>query len=155
MTVADGNFHVTCVGCASNVDTQLYVARQEYAWLRPRVFKDWNPLDSLSQLVAFEGVSGNTCYFYHISHGINRFFLFSPVCQEHFAELFGQDAAAESRRSQERFRKGLLAGMSLVAGIVVGSFIVLKRLWGETHERCFYTFPTCLFHSPLMTHHRN
>lgn len=53
-----------------------------------------------------------------------------PLCvyQEHFAELFGQDAAAESRRSQERFRNGMLVWMSLVAGIAIGSFIVMKLL---------------------------
>lgn len=48
--------------------------------------------------------------------------------QERFAELFGQDAAAESRRSQERFRNGLFVGMTLAAGIAVGSFIVKKLL---------------------------
>ncbi|XP_008316516.1 bcl-2-like protein 1 [Cynoglossus semilaevis] len=47
---------------------------------------------------------------------------------EHFAELFGQDAAAESRRSQESFKKWLLAGMTLVTGVVVGSLIAQKRL---------------------------
>lgn len=57
------------------------------------------------------------------------------VSQERFAELFGQDAAAESRRSQERFRNGLFVGMSLAAGIAVGSFIVMKLLWGETPDR--------------------
>lgn len=50
------------------------------------------------------------------------------VSQVRFAELFGQDAAAESRRSQERFRNGLLVGMSLAAGIAIGSFIVRKLL---------------------------
>uniref|UniRef100_A0AAQ4RRF2 Bcl-2-like protein 1 n=1 Tax=Gasterosteus aculeatus aculeatus TaxID=481459 RepID=A0AAQ4RRF2_GASAC len=47
---------------------------------------------------------------------------------ERFAEVFGQDAAAESRRSQESFKKWLLAGMTLVTGVVVGSLIVQKRL---------------------------
>lgn len=47
---------------------------------------------------------------------------------ERFAEMFGQDAAAESRRSQESFKKWLLAGMTLVTGVVVGSLIAQKRL---------------------------
>ncbi|KAM7404232.1 hypothetical protein PAMP_011599 [Pampus punctatissimus] len=47
---------------------------------------------------------------------------------ERFAEIFGQDAAAESRRSQESFKKWLLAGMTLVTGVVLGSFIAQKRL---------------------------
>lgn len=53
---------------------------------------------------------------------------FLLVHQERFAEVFGQDAAAESRRSQESFKKWLLAGMTLVTGVVVGSLIVQKRL---------------------------
>lgn len=48
--------------------------------------------------------------------------------QERFAEIFGKDAAAESRRSQESFKKWLLAGMTLVTGVVVGSLIAQKRL---------------------------
>lgn len=56
------------------------------------------------------------------------FLSFLHVCQERFAEIFGQDAAAESRRSQESFKKWLLAGMTLVTGVVVGSLIAQKRL---------------------------
>ncbi|XP_017342487.1 bcl-2-like protein 1 [Ictalurus punctatus] len=47
---------------------------------------------------------------------------------ERFAEIFGKDAAAESRRSQESFKKWLLAGMTLFTGVVLGSFIAQKRL---------------------------
>ncbi|XP_029910851.1 bcl-2-like protein 1 [Myripristis murdjan] len=47
---------------------------------------------------------------------------------ERFAEIYGQDAAAEGRRAQESFRKWLLAGMTLVTGVVVGSLIAQKRL---------------------------
>lgn len=47
---------------------------------------------------------------------------------ERFAEIYGQDAAAEGRRSQESFKKWLLAGMTLVTGVVVGSLIAQKRL---------------------------
>lgn len=45
-----------------------------------------------------------------------------------FAALYGRDAAAESRRSQESFMKWLFAGMTLATGLVVGSYIVHKRL---------------------------
>lgn len=45
-----------------------------------------------------------------------------------FAEIYGQDAAAESRRSQESLKKWLWAGMTLVTGVVVGSIIAQKRL---------------------------
>ncbi|XP_074538349.1 bcl-2-like protein 1 [Halichoeres trimaculatus] len=47
---------------------------------------------------------------------------------ERFSEIFGQDAAAEIRRSQESFKKWLLAGVTLVTGVVVGSLIAQKRL---------------------------
>lgn len=67
-----------------------------------------------------------------VSLRINSCFLPSFLFQEHFAELFGQDAAAESRRSQESFKKWLLAGMTLVTGVVVGSLIAQKRLWGTS-----------------------
>lgn len=50
--------------------------------------------------------------------------------QERFAEIFGKDAAAEGRKSQENFKKWLLAGMTLLTGVVVGSLIAQKRLWG-------------------------
>ncbi|XP_068604195.1 bcl-2-like protein 1 [Brachionichthys hirsutus] len=47
---------------------------------------------------------------------------------ERFAELFGQDKVAEFRRSQESFRKWMLAGMTLVTGVVVGFLLTRKRL---------------------------
>ncbi|XP_047459504.1 bcl-2-like protein 1 [Mugil cephalus] len=47
---------------------------------------------------------------------------------ERFAEIFGQDAAAESRKSQESFKKWLLVGMTVVTGVVVGSLFAQKRL---------------------------
>lgn len=45
-----------------------------------------------------------------------------------FAELYGDDAAAESRRSQESLRRWFWAGATLVTGVVVGSFLASKRL---------------------------
>lgn len=57
---------------------------------------------------------------------LSLFFIF--FFQERFAEIFGQDAAAEGRRSQESFKKWLLAGITLATGFVVGSMIVQKRL---------------------------
>ncbi|CDQ89980.1 unnamed protein product [Oncorhynchus mykiss] len=54
--------------------------------------------------------------------------LSSLYLQDRFAEIFGMDAAAESRKSQETFKKWLLAGMTLVTGVVVGSLFAQKRL---------------------------
>ncbi|XP_061591081.1 bcl-2-like protein 1 [Cololabis saira] len=47
---------------------------------------------------------------------------------DRFAQVFGQDAVAESRRSQESFRKWLLVGATVVTGVVVGSLFAQKRL---------------------------
>ncbi|KAI4823643.1 hypothetical protein KUCAC02_012221 [Chaenocephalus aceratus] len=60
--------------------------------------------------------------------GLTEIERIKPTATERFAEMFGQDAAAESRRSQESFKKWLLAGMTLVTGVVVGSLIAQKRL---------------------------
>ncbi|XP_072315869.1 bcl-2-like protein 1 [Eucyclogobius newberryi] len=45
-----------------------------------------------------------------------------------FAEVYGHDAAAEGRRSEESFKKWLFAGMTLVTGVMVGSLLAHKRL---------------------------
>ncbi|CAB1415696.1 unnamed protein product [Pleuronectes platessa] len=58
---------------------------------------------------------------------------------EHFAEIFGNDSAAESRKSQESFKKWLFAGMTLVTGVVVGSLIAQKRI-GLRILTCCWTF---------------
>ncbi|KAG7323079.1 hypothetical protein KOW79_012781 [Hemibagrus wyckioides] len=47
---------------------------------------------------------------------------------ERFAEIFGNDSAGESRRLEESFKKWLLAGMTLLMGVAVGSIIAQKRL---------------------------
>ncbi|KAJ8360914.1 hypothetical protein SKAU_G00174390 [Synaphobranchus kaupii] len=46
---------------------------------------------------------------------------------ERFAEIFGHDAAAESRRSQENFKRWLFAGITLATGVLIGSLIASKR----------------------------
>lgn len=47
---------------------------------------------------------------------------------DHFAQIFGHDAAAEDRKSRENFKKWLLAGVTLVTGVVVGGLMAQKRL---------------------------
>lgn len=76
-------------------------------------------------LIRFEYVSHD---WQQINPRVNPFPFFFFASQERFAEIFGQDAAAEGRRSQESFKKWLLAGMTLVTGVVVGSLIAQKRL---------------------------
>lgn len=58
--------------------------------------------------------------------GVNFFLPF--FLQERFAEIFGNDAAAENRKLQEGFKKWMVAGMMLFTGVLVGSFIAQKRL---------------------------
>ncbi|XP_029115703.1 bcl-2-like protein 1 [Scleropages formosus] len=47
---------------------------------------------------------------------------------DRFAEIYGNDAAANSRRSQENMKKWLFAGVTLVMGVLVASIIAQKRL---------------------------
>ncbi|XP_070401068.1 bcl-2-like protein 1 [Nothobranchius furzeri] len=47
---------------------------------------------------------------------------------ERFADIFGHDAAAESRRFQESFRMWLLVGMTVLTAVVAGSLFAQKRL---------------------------
>ncbi|XP_013882701.1 bcl-2-like protein 1 [Austrofundulus limnaeus] len=44
-----------------------------------------------------------------------------------FAEIYGRDAAAEARRFQESLKKWLLAGVALLAGLLLGMFMAKKR----------------------------
>ncbi|XP_064160558.1 bcl-2-like protein 1 [Anguilla rostrata] len=46
---------------------------------------------------------------------------------DRFAEIFGHDAAAESRRSQENFKRWLIAGITLATGMLLVSLITSKR----------------------------
>ncbi|XP_035244271.1 bcl-2-like protein 1 [Anguilla anguilla] len=46
---------------------------------------------------------------------------------DRFAEIFGHDAAAESRRSQENFKRWLIAGITLATGVLLVSLITSKR----------------------------
>ena len=101
---------------------------------RLQTFTKGNLPDSLSCLWPFLLLLLNREFFVTFestSHavrfsGVNPLLSVSP--QERFAEIFGQDAAAESRRSQESFKKWLLVGMTVVTGVVVGSLFAQKRL---------------------------
>ncbi|XP_071350459.1 bcl-2-like protein 1 [Trachinotus anak] len=44
-----------------------------------------------------------------------------------FAEIFGQDAAAEARRSREAVRRWLLVGVALLTGVLMGVLIAKKH----------------------------
>lgn len=50
------------------------------------------------------------------------------LLQEQFAELFGNNAMAKMRQSEESFKKWLLVGMTVMTVMVVGSVLARNRL---------------------------
>lgn len=56
----------------------------------------------------------------------NKIALSFYFCKDCFAEVFGQDAAAEARRSQETLSRWLLVGVALLMGVVVGVLFAKK-----------------------------
>lgn len=46
--------------------------------------------------------------------------------QDTFVELYGNNAAAESRKGQERFNRWLLTGMTLAGMVLLGSLLSRK-----------------------------
>lgn len=57
----------------------------------------------------------------------NHMFPFSPVSlQDTFVELYGNNAAAESRKGQERFNRWFLTGMTLAGVVLLGSLFSRK-----------------------------
>ncbi|XP_062871001.1 bcl-2-like protein 1 [Trichomycterus rosablanca] len=130
----------------SDLSSQLHItpatAYQSFASVMDEVFRDGINWGRIVGLFAFGGALCVECVEKEMSPLVARIaewmtvYLDShiqPWIQEHggweaFAKIFGDDAAAESRRSQESFKKWLLAGMTLFTGVVVGSLIAQKRL---------------------------
>lgn len=130
-------------------------------------FTEGNLPDSLNRFVLWKGnfreclwVFSNLNTYHIVSFKYEWLTRSSPIFspffswQERFAEIFGQDAAAESRRSQESFKKWLLAGMTLVTGVVVGSLIAQKRLWREIHDNLPNSLPRPASIIPLYLHNK-
>ncbi|KAL6120136.1 bcl2l1 [Pungitius sinensis] len=130
----------------SDLHNQLHItpatAYQSFENVMDEVFRDGVNWGRIVGLFAFGGALCVECVDKEMSPLVGRIIEWMTVYLdnhiqpwiqtqggwERFAEVFGQDAAAESRRSQESFKKWLLAGMTLVTGVVVGSLIVQKRL---------------------------
>ncbi|XP_030624569.1 bcl-2-like protein 1 [Chanos chanos] len=130
----------------SDLSSQLHItpatAYQSFESVMDEVFRDGVNWGRVVGLFAFGGALCVECVEKEMSPLVGRiadwmtFYLdnhIQPWIQsqggwERFAEIFGQDAAAENRRSQESFKKWLLAGMTLFTGVVVGSLIAQKRL---------------------------
>ncbi|XP_023650944.1 bcl-2-like protein 1 [Paramormyrops kingsleyae] len=130
----------------SDLSSQLHItpvtAYQSFESVMNEVFRDGINWGRIVGLFAFGGALCVECVEKEMGHLVDRIadwmtvYLDSniqPWIQrqggwDRFAEIFGKDAAAESRRSQENFKKWLLAGMTLITGVVVGSLIAQKRL---------------------------
>ncbi|XP_051281473.1 bcl-2-like protein 1 [Dicentrarchus labrax] len=130
----------------SDLHNQLHItpatAYQSFENVMDEVFRDGVNWGRIVGLFAFGGALCVECVEKEMSPLVGRIIEWMTVYLdnhiqpwiqsqggwERFAEIFGQDAAGEIRRSQESFKKWLLAGMTLVTGVVVGSFIVQKRL---------------------------
>ncbi|XP_054465957.1 bcl-2-like protein 1 [Anoplopoma fimbria] len=130
----------------SDLHNQLHItpatAYQSFENVMDEVFRDGVNWGRIVGLFAFGGALCVECVEKEMSPLVGRIIEWMTVYLdnhiqpwiqtqggwERFAEIFGQDAAAESRRSQESFKKWLLAGVTLVTGVVVGSLIAQKRL---------------------------
>lgn len=130
----------------SDLSSQLHItpatAYQSFESVMNEVFRDGVNWGRIVGLFAFGGALCVECVEKEMSPLVSRianwmtFYLDNHIQPwiteqggwERFAEIFGNDGAAEGRRSQESFKKWLLAGMTLFTGVVVGSYIVQKRL---------------------------
>lgn len=130
----------------SDLSSQLHItpatAYQSFESVMDEVFRDGVNWGRVVGLFAFGGALCVECVEKEMSSLVGRIAEWMTVYLdnhiqpwiqdqggwERFSEVFGKDAAAESRRSQESFKKWFLAGMTLVTGVVVGSLFAQKRL---------------------------
>ncbi|XP_041860749.1 bcl-2-like protein 1 [Melanotaenia boesemani] len=130
----------------SDLHSQLHItpatAYQSFENVMDEVFRDGVNWGRIVGLFAFGGALCVECVEKEMSPLVGRIVEWMTVYLdnhiqpwiqsqggwERFAEIFGQDAAAEIRRSQESFKKWLLVGMTVVTGVVVGSLFAQKRL---------------------------
>ncbi|XP_056277955.1 bcl-2-like protein 1 isoform X2 [Pseudoliparis swirei] len=130
----------------SDLHNQLHItpatAYQSFENVMDEVFRDGVNWGRIVGLFAFGGALCVECVEKEMSPLVGRIIEWMTVYLdnhiqpwiqtqggwERFAEIFGQDAAAESRKSQESFKRWLLAGVTLVTGVVVGSLFAQKRL---------------------------
>ncbi|KAI1890285.1 hypothetical protein AGOR_G00152170 [Albula goreensis] len=129
----------------SDLSSQLHItpatAYQSFESVMNEVFRDGVNWGRVVGLFAFGGALCVECVEKEMSPLVGRIADWMTVYLDNhiqpwiqlqggwdrFAEIFGNDAAAEARRSQENFKKWLLAGVTLATGVLIGSFIVSKR----------------------------
>ncbi|XP_008411039.1 bcl-2-like protein 1 [Poecilia reticulata] len=117
-------------------------AYQSFENVMDEVFRDGVNWGRIVGLFAFGGALCVECVEKEMSHLVARIVEWMTVYLderiepwvesqggwERFAEIFGGNAAAESRRSQESFKNWLLLGMSVVTAFIAGSIFAQKRL---------------------------
>ncbi|KAK0153641.1 Bcl-2-like protein 1 [Merluccius polli] len=130
----------------SDLSSQLHItpatAYQSFESVMDEVFRDGVNWGRVVGLFAFGGALCVECVEKEMSSLVGRIAEWMTVYLdnhiqpwiqdqggwERFAEVFGKDAAAESRRYEESAMKWVMAGAALVSGVVVGSLFALKRL---------------------------
>ncbi|XP_060914682.1 bcl-2-like protein 1 [Labrus mixtus] len=139
-------FELRYASAFSDLHNQLHITpattHQSFENVMDEVFRDGVNWGRIVGLFAFGGALCVECVEKEMSPLVGRIIEWMTVYLdnriqpwiesqggwERFSVIFGQDAAGEIRRSQESFKKWLLAGMTLVTGVVVGSLIAQKRL---------------------------
>lgn len=130
----------------SDLHRQLHItpatAYRSFESVMDEVFRDGVNWGRVVGLFAFGGALCVECVDKEMSHLVSRIVEWMTVYLDNhiqdwitaqggwarFAEIYGDDAAAESRRSQESLKKWLWAGATLVTGVVVGSLLAQRRL---------------------------
>ncbi|MFT7810859.1 bcl-2-like protein 1 [Arapaima gigas] len=128
----------------SDLSSQLHItpgtAYQSFESVMNEVFRDGVNWGRIVGLFAFGGALCVECVEKEMSHLVPRIMDWMTVYLDNhiqpwiqsqggwdrFAEIFGNDAAAESRRWQESVSWWLMAGLVLFIGVVLGS-VVSKR----------------------------
>lgn len=138
-------FELRYLRAFSDLSSQLHItpatAYHSFESVMDEVFRDGVNWGRVVGLFAFGGALCVECVEKDMSHLVARIrdwmttyldnhiqpWIQSQGGWERFAEIFGRDAAAEVRRSQEKLRRWLLVGVLILTGVLVGSLIVKKH----------------------------
>ncbi|XP_026163927.1 bcl-2-like protein 1 [Mastacembelus armatus] len=126
---------------SSQLDITPDTAYHSFKSVMDEVFKDGVNWGRIVGLFAFGGVLCVECIEKNMSALVSRIADWMTMyLDEHispwiesqggwdcFAEIFGRDAAAEARRSQETLRRWLLVGVALLTGVLIGVLIAKKQ----------------------------
>ncbi|XP_020791543.1 bcl-2-like protein 1 [Boleophthalmus pectinirostris] len=129
----------------SNLSSQLDItpetAYNSFKSVMDEVFKDGVNWGRIVGLFVFGGVLSVECVEKDMSNLVPRIADWMTIYLDEnitawiqsqggwhsFAQIFGQNAAAEARRSRETLKKWLLVGVGLLTGVLVAMFIAKKQ----------------------------